>query len=112
MAAPLHHQAPANTYLMNNHYPAFNYPMRQYGYPYVLYGVDDGESLTRQGSVAGLPLQVAAALSNLQLYYTVQKWNFILCLLDSTCPEVVLPPVSPFGRQQNYPALIRPDQLA
>ena len=93
---------------MNNRYPAFNNPMRQYQ-------LDDGESLFRQGSVPGIFIiaqELGAALSNFQLYYTVKKWNAILCLLDSSCPEVVLPPVPPFGRQQNYPALIRPDQLA
>nr|CAH0102473.1 unnamed protein product [Daphnia galeata] len=92
MAAPLNQDTPANTYLMNTHYPAFNYPMRQYG-------LDDGESLFRQGSVPGIVIiaqQLAAALSNFQLYYTVQKWNAIFCLLDSSCPEVILPPVSPF----------------
>ena len=96
MSAPLNQDTPANTYLMNNFYPTFNYPMRQYG-------LDDGESLSRQGSVPGIVIiaqELGAALSNFQLYYTVQKWNAILCLLDSSCPEVTLPPVPPFRQLQ------------
>ena len=112
-AAPLNQNTPASTYLAN--YPEVYYPM-QYGYPVEYPFVDayGREGLTRQ-SVPGITIiaqQTAAALSNLQLYYTVQKWNFILCLLDSTCPEVVLPPTPPFGREQSYPALVRADQLA
>jgi hypothetical protein len=109
LAAPLNQNTPANTYLMD--YPSVvNYPI-QYGYPFR--GVYEGQDLTRQ-NVPGftvLAQQIAASLSNLQLYYTVKKWNTILCYLDSTCPEVVLPPTPPFGREQAYPLLVS-DQLA
>ncbi|XP_046447460.1 uncharacterized protein LOC124196420 [Daphnia pulex] len=105
LAAPLNQNTPANTYLMDVNYPI------QYGYPFR--GVYEGQDLTRQ-NVPGftvLAQQIAASLSNLQLYYTVKKWNTILCYLDSTCPEVVLPPTPPFGREQAYPLLVS-DQLA
>ncbi len=107
LAAPLNQNTPANTYLI----PVVNYPI-QYGYPVQYPFRGEGQDLTRQ-NVPGftvLAQQIAASLSNLQLYYTVKKWNTILCYLDSTCPEVVLPPTPPFGREQAYPLLVS-DQL-
>ena len=78
---------------MNN--PGVYYPL-QYRNPYL----SGFGGPNRWGVYNGFPIrpmaqQAAAALSNLKLYYTVKKLKFILCLLDSTCPQGGFSPYNP-----------------
>lgn len=70
-----------------------------YNYRYPAAEYRDVQSRNIQLIAALYEIKKAAllGLSNVQLYYTAAKWNFILCLLDSSCPTVVFPPTDPFA---------------
>ena len=47
---------------------------------------------------------IMTSLANSQMAVTIWKWNLLLCLVNPSCPNVVLPPIKQKNRSDYYPS--------